>query len=230
MRVSSKNVAVVSVFAALHAVLYLSSFELWRSWSIYLEPIEGIILGPWIGFATAFIGSLVARTIKPTDLWMFGIIAEPVSVMACGFIAKKQWKPLMAIYVFMLGAYFIHPFGRWLPVWTILDILLALVLIIPVTKICRNLFKEDNRSLSFTVPRVAFVGTVTDALTRVFLLIPIGLYAVFGWPAETVYTMFVLGAADSYVEDVLVVVVSSIIGTSLIAALKKILEIKQPLS
>jgi hypothetical protein len=161
---------------------------------------------------------------------MFGVIAEPVGVMACGFIAKKQWKPLMAIYVFMLGAYFLHPFGRWLPVWTILDILLALVIIIPVTKICKNLFQENNRFLPFKVPLVAFIGTVTDALTRVFLLIPIGLYAVFGWSAETVYYMFVLGAADSYVEDILVIVISSIIGTSLIAALKSILEIKQPLS
>jgi hypothetical protein len=175
-------------------------------------------------------GSLVARAIKPSDLWMFGIIAEPVGVMACGFVAKKQWKPLLAIYVFMLVAYFIHPFGRWLPLWTILDIPVALVLIFPVTKMCRNIFKEDNRFLPFTVPLVAFIGTVTDALTRIFLLIPFGLYAIFGLQAETVYYMFVSGAAYSYVEDVLVVVVSSVIGAPLIAALKRILEIKQPLS
>jgi len=230
MRGSSKKMALVSVFAALHAALYLPSFELWRSWSIYLEPIEGIILGPWVGFASAFIGSLVARAIKPSDLWMFGIIAEPIGVMACGFIAKKQWKPLLVIYVLMLGAYFVHPFGRWLPLWTILDVLVALVLIFPVAEMCRNLFKEDNRFLPLTVPLVAFIGTVTDALTRVFLLIPVGLYTVFGWSAETVYYIFILGAANSYIEDILVIVVSSIIGAPLIAALKRILEIKQPLS
>jgi len=230
MRVSSKKIALVSVFAALHAVLYLPSFELWRSWSIYLEPVEGIILGPWVGFASAFVGSMAARAVKPSELWLFGVIAEPLGVMACGFIAKKQWKPLLAIYVFMLGAYFAHPFGRWFPLWTILDILAALVLIFPMTMMSKRLFEENNRFLPFTFPLVAFIGTVTDALTRVFLLVPVGLYAVFGWPAETVYSMFILGAADSYIEDILVITVSFIIGAPLIAALKKILALKQPLS
>ncbi len=47
------------------------SFGLWRNWAIYLEPIEGVILGPWADFLTAFLGSVVARFIKPIDLWMF---------------------------------------------------------------------------------------------------------------------------------------------------------------
>jgi hypothetical protein len=230
MRVSSKSVVLVSIFAALHAALYLSSFELWRSWSIYLEPIEGIILGPWVGFASALVGSMVARAVKPSELWLFGIIAEPVGVMVCGFIAKKQWKPPLAIYAFMLGAYFVHPFGRWLPLWTVLDIIAALVLIYPVTEMCGSIFKEDNRLLPFMIPLVAFIGTVTDALTRVFLLIPVGLYAVFGWPAQTVYYIFVLGATDSYIEDILIIAVSFIIGAPLVVALRRILGMEQPLS
>ena len=230
MRVSSKKIALVSVFAALHAVLYLPSFELWRSWCVYLEPIEGVVLGPWIGFASAFVGSMAARAVKPSELWLFGVVAEPLGVMACGFVAKKQWKPLLAIYTFMLGAYFAHPYGRWFPLWTILDILGALVLIFPVTIMGKRLFEENNRYLPFIFPLVAFIGTVTDSLTRIFLLVPVGLYAVFGWPAEMVYSMFILGAADSYIEDILVIAVSFIIGAPLIAALKKVLALKQPLS
>jgi predicted membrane protein len=230
MRVSSKKIALLSIFAALHAVLYLLSFELWRSWSIYLEPIEGVVLGPWVGFASAFVGSMAARAVRSSELWLFGVIAEPLGVMACGFIAKKQWKPLLAIYVFMLGAYFAHPYGRWFPLWTILDVLGALVLIFPVTIMGKRLFEENNRYLPLIFPLVAFIGTVTDSLTRIFLLVPIGLYAVFGWPAVTVYSMFILGAADSYIEDILVIIVSLIIGAPLIAALKKVLALKQPLS
>ena len=230
MRVSSKKIALVSVFAALHAVLYLPSFELWRSWSIYLEPIEGVILGPWVGFASALVGSLAARAVKPTEFWLFGVVAEPLGVMACGFIAKKQWKPLLAIYVLMLGAYFAHPFGRWFPLWTILDVLAALALIFPVTVISKSLFKENSRSLLFTFPLVAFIGTVTDSLARIFLLVPVGMYAVLGWPAETVYSAFIFGAAGSYIEDISVIAVSFIIGAPLIVALKKALALKQPLS
>jgi hypothetical protein len=229
LNLSSKSIALVGVFAALHAMLYLS-YEIWRSWSIYLEPIEGVILGPWIGFLSAFIGSVVGRAIKPTPLWMFGIIAEPLGVLACGLIVKKQWKPLLAVYAFMLGAYFMHPLGRELPLWTILDILAAFVLIYPAARLSRSFFEEDSRHLFLLMPLVAFIGAATDALARVFLLIPAGLYAAFGWSPEQVYAIFITGAMDSYKEDIIVVIASLIVIKPLLAALKKLPGIKYPLS
>lgn len=230
LHLSTKKVAFVGVFAALHVILYFMSFGLWRNWAIYLEPIEGIVLGPWAGFSAAFIGSLVARAIKPIDVWMFGIIAEPMGVLATGFLAKGKWKPVIVIYAIMLTAYFAHPFGTWLPLWTILDILLALALIYPAAKLSKSLFREDVKLLPIALILVSFVATALDALTRVFLLIPVGLYNVFGWPPEAVYYIFITGAIDSYIEDVLVVIVSFLIGVPLLVALKRILGLKQPLS
>jgi len=229
IRLSTKCAALGGVFSAVHVVLYVTSFDLWRNWAIYLEPLEGILLGPWLGFLVAFLGSLVARMIKPIDLWMFGVIAEPVGVLACGLLAEKRWKPLAVIYAVMLSAYFIHPFGRWLPLWTILDILVAFILIYPVAKMFKSLFEEDLKRLPMSLALVSFIGTVTDALTRVFLLIPAGLYMLFGWPAEAVYLTFVAGATYSYVEDVLVVAVSCLVGVPLLAALRKT-GFKYPLS
>jgi len=72
---STKSVALIGVFAALHVILYFMSFGLWRNWAIYLEPLEGIVLGTWAGFSAALTGSIVARTIKPIDVWMFGVVA-----------------------------------------------------------------------------------------------------------------------------------------------------------
>lgn len=224
----STMVGMVSVFAALHAILYFLSFDLWRSWAIYLEPVEGIILGPWMGFSAALIGSITARMIKPIDLWMFGIIAEPLGVLATGFLAKGRWKPVMAIYVVMLTAYFIHPLGRLLPLWTILDILAAFFLVYPVAKLSKNLKKDVSR-LPVSVP-LFFIGTATDALTRVFLLIPVGLYAFFGWTYSSVQGVFIVGAIYSYVEDVQVVLVSFLVGTPLIFALRRIPGFSFPLS
>jgi len=229
-RLSTKNVAFVGVFAALHVILYFMSFGLWRNWAIYLAPIEGIVLGPWAGFSAALIGSVVARAIKPIDVWMFGIVAEPLGVLAAGFLAKGRWRPVIAVYAVMLTAYFIHPFGRWLPLWTILDILLAFVLIYPVAKMSKNLFEENVKRLPISLVLVSFIGTVTDALTRVFLLIPAGFYMFFGWPPEVVYSIFVMGAVDSYIEDVLVVIVSLVVGVPLLLALRRILGLKHPLS
>ena len=229
-RLLTKNVSLVGVFAALHVILYFMSFGLWRNWAIYLEPIEGIVLGPWAGFSAALIGSIVARMIKPVDVWMFGIVAEPMGVLACGLLAKRRWKPVIAIYAFMLTAYFVHPFGRWLPLWTILDILLAFALIYPVAKMSKSLFEENVKRLPISLILLSFIGTATDALARVFLLIPAGLYMVFGWPPEGVYFIFVAGAIDSYIEDVLVVGVSILVGTPLLAALRKIPGLKYLLS
>ena len=118
LKYSSKKslmISLIGLFAALHVTLYFWSFGLWRNWAIYLEPIEGIVLGPWAGFSAALIGSIAARAVKPVDVWMFGIIAEPLGVLACGFLSKGKWKPVIGIYGVMLAAYFIHPFGRWLP-------------------------------------------------------------------------------------------------------------------
>jgi len=229
-RLSTKNVAFVGVFAASQVILYFMSFGLWRNWAIYLEPIEGIVLGPWAGFSAALIGSVVARAIKPTDVWMFGIVAEPLGVLAAGFLAKGQWRPVISIYAVMLTAYFVHPIGRWLPLWTILDILLAFALIYPVAKMSKRLFEENIKHLPIYLVMVSFIATVMDALTRVFLLIPVGLYMFFGWPPEGVYSIFVMGAVDSYIEDVLVVIVSLVVGVPLLLALRRILGLKHPLS
>lgn len=229
MLLSAKTISLVGIFAALHVILYYISSVLWRSWSVYLEPIIGIILGPWTGFLAAFIGSIAARIIKPSEFWMFGIIAEPIGAMICGFLVKGRWRPAAAIYAIMLAAYFIHPLGRWLPLWTILDILLAFALIYPASKLGEKMFEENIRHLSIGLILVSFIGIVADALTRIFLLIPVGLYAFFGWTPEAVYYVFTIEAVKSFIEDALIVAVSFLVNVPLLAALRNV-KIKIPLS
>lgn len=228
MKLSSRTIALTSVFAALHAVLYLLSFGLWRNWAIYLTPIEGLVLGPWAGFSAAVIGSIVGRMIKPVDFWMFGVVAEPLGVMTSGFLAKGKWKPVMAMYGVMLMAYFVHPLGRWLPLWTILDIILAFVLIYPVAKLSHKLYENVGR-LPISV-LISFIGTVADALTRIFMLIPVGLYAFFAMTDDIVLDVFVTGAIYSYIEDAQVVIISFLVGVPLLFALRRIPGFKYPIT
>ncbi|MCK4320041.1 hypothetical protein KAW11_00355, partial [Candidatus Bathyarchaeota archaeon] len=61
-----------------------------------------------------------------------------------------------------------------------------------------------------------------DSLTRVFLLVPVGLYDFFGWPPEVVYVVFVEGAVVSYMEDALVVAIALLVGVPLLMALRKL--------
>lgn len=218
----SLQASLTAVFAALHAVLYFISFGLWRNWGIYLESIEGIILGPKIGFFAAFLGSLIARMLRPDAFWMFGIIAEPISVLMVGLLARAKWKPVLAAYAIMLSAYFVHPFGRALPLWTILDILFALLLVYPAAKFSRNLFKTDIKRLSIALILVSFVCIATDSLVRVFLLVPCGLHDLFFKGFEELYTVFVFAAVDSYIEDLIVVAVSFLVGVPLMISVSKL--------
>ncbi len=224
-------IALTAVFAGLHAVLYfLTPPILWRNWAIYLEPIEGIILGPVAGFFAALFGSVIGRTIKPTDptMFIFGVIAEPVAVLVCGMLARGKWQTALPVYAAALIAYFAHPFGRWFPLWTVADVLLALVLIYPAARIGKWVSESNVRRLAVSLLLISFVGVATDALMRVFLLVPAGLHTLFTSNPDVVYGIFVAGAVDSFIEDALVVVISLLVGVPLLSALQKIPEIKYP--
>jgi hypothetical protein len=226
----TQKIALTAIFAALHAVLFLPEGP-WRSFVIYLMPIEGVVLGPAIGFSAALMGSVIARLIKPSMWWMFGLVAEPIGVMAAGFLAKGRWKEITLVYGVMLIAYFAHPYGRMLPLWTILDLLIAFVLMYPVSKIGKWLWTEDAKRLPIALLLIAFVSTVADSLTRVFLLVPGGLYEFFGLSYDALaYEWFIPGAIGSYIEDVLVSIATLIAGVPLLISLRKILHLKQPLS
>jgi len=227
---------IVAVFAALHATLYLLPFPSWRNWAIFLLPIEGIILGPSAGFLAAFIGSGLGRIfgiiLKPDYFWMFGIVAEPLGVLAAGFLAKGKWKPVMAIYLAMFGAYFIHPlyFGQMLPMWTVVDIPIALILIYPAAKFGKFIYEKNSLHLTLASALIFFVGTMADSLTRVFLFIPARLYQLFGLSFEALFDIFVIGAIQSFVEDGLAIIMSIVIGVPLIIALRKFPAFKYPLT
>jgi hypothetical protein len=76
----------------------------------------------------------------------------------CGFLAKKQWKPVAMIYATMLGGFFLHPLGRQLPLWRIIDILIALILVHPATRISRSIFETNTECLTIPLATISFVG------------------------------------------------------------------------
>jgi hypothetical protein len=218
----SVRIALISIFGALHAVLYLISFGLWRNLAIYLAPIEGIILGPGAGFLAAFLGSSIPRIAMLDPLFIFGIVAEPVSVLSVGWLSRGKWKPVLAIYAAMLSAYFLHPLGRQLPLWTIIDILVALFIIYPAAKLSKYLFGKNVKRLSIAFVSLAFICTATDALARIFLLIPIGLHVLVFPDFNVLQTVFIGSALSSYVEDAIVILVSLFAGVPMLIATSKL--------
>ena len=71
-----------------------------------------------------------------------------------------------------------------------------------------------------TLILISFVTVAFDSLVRIFLFIPIGLHNIlFQLDFNTLYGIFIAGAVDSYIEDLLVVIVSLLIGVPLLRTL-----------
>ncbi len=211
MQMNSRILGLLSVFASLHVVLYLLPFSLWRNWAVYLAPLEGIILGPQVGFFSALLGSSIGRLIRPDAMWMFGIVAEPLSVFAVGHLSRARWKLVLLVYAVLLSGYFFNPLGQSLPLWTIADILLAFLLIIPTARIAKNLVVKKDKRILLSVALLAFVCSATDSLARIFILVPGGLYTLFFDGYESLLMVFVGSAVGSFIEDFLIVIVSLLI-------------------
>jgi len=77
---------------------------------------------------------------------MFGVVAEPLGGYGSGSSSQKRWKEIQLIYGVMLGVYFLHPYGRMLPLWTVLDLLIAFVVIYPTSKIGGWVWKEQAKN------------------------------------------------------------------------------------
>jgi hypothetical protein len=161
---------------------------------------------------------------------MFGIFAEPLSVLAAGFLVRGAWKPVAAIYAVIFSAYFASPLGRGLPVWPLADALIALCLIYPAAKLSKNLFSENVRLLPLSLAIVSFITVATDGLARVFLLVPAGLYSLFFATQDAVFSAFVSGGVESFIEDVLVIIVSIVVGIPIVLSLRKVMNLREPIS
>jgi hypothetical protein len=161
---------------------------------------------------------------------MFGIVAEPLSVMSAGFLTRGKGGPVIAVYAVMLAAYFISPMGQSLPFWPMLDTIAAVCLVYPAAKLSKNLFSENVNLLPVSLIIVSFITVATDGLTRVFLFIPAGLYSVLGMSPATAAFTFVAGGVDSFIEDALVVLITLVVGVPILLALRKVLDLRKPLS
>lgn len=226
-RKTSVIVSLVAVFAALHTVLGAMP-GIWRSWMILIQPIEGVLLGPYAGFLAALIGSVLSRFVRPRVpiMLVFGL-GEPVGAMVAGLAYKSMYSGILLLYAVMLGAYFLHPLGRKLPAWCLWDVYLAFILTVVLFLVrswARNLDKRARLVIA------AILGNEADVLTRIFLFIPLELYKVLGVSEEALPAIWVAGAFETPIELGLTVLAAVVGGIPLLTALDKSRVIEYPVT
>ena len=228
----SRFVSLVAVFAALNVVcdslvgLPWISSGVWYSWIFIAEPITGIVLGPYAGFLSSFIGVMIGHFIYFRGPYEFLFtLGAPLGTMICGFMFKRNWKAVLTCYTVLFTIYFVTPVAWQLPIWGMWDVYLAYVtLLIASVVMTRNDSWNLNASwLPSTVVLSAFIGLEADVLFRIFVFVPGQTYRLFyDYSVETLRLIWVEGAAETPIKVALSTLITAVIGPPIIKAVRKI--------
>ena len=99
MKLSSRQVAVIAIFAAIYAVVSrLPGIPMIGGGGKIepvniLDPIVGILLGPWIGGLTSLLGNFVAWIIPSVSFYgMLNLPTGPIAAIVSGSLARNTNK------------------------------------------------------------------------------------------------------------------------------------------
>jgi hypothetical protein len=220
---STKGIALVAVFAALHTVLSSLPYTITIgvSGSITLgvvsAPLIGIILGPIAGGLAVLIGSVIAMFINPAGA-IFGFLSflpATLGAIGAGFTITKRGYVAGAIILASILLFYSHPFGRAAYFYPFLHIIAAIVAFAFSTRLAVWSTKPaDMKKLSLGVPIAAFVGTLTDHIFGSGLAI---------WYFSPVLTAEVWNSVMFIypIERMVAVIITSLIALPLYYSLKK---------
>jgi hypothetical protein len=207
MKLTTKNIALMAAFAALFYVSSLvSPFipavgipEITIKLEALLASVFGLVMGPYLGFLTAFLGALLTWVLPPSGGTSFGLpflLSPPLNALVVGLIFYKKWKYAFAAFAVLIAAFwFLPPSQPLTEFWYIgvavtWDKIIALALIFPVVKLAR--FKTLKMQLLFYF-LLAFIGNQADNMwgSDIFA-VPLVHEGIFGTSLETVRFLFVV--------------------------------------
>jgi len=238
----TRLLVLVSLFASLHGILAALP-GIWgppdvaRSFVIFVESIEGIILGPAMGFLSGSIGCVLGRMIRPREEGFLLSVAfgmgEPMAALIAGLMFRRKWPLVLLAYSVMLGIFLIDPltWSARLPLWSIWNTFLASLLILPTHIVVRRSLehRENAKMLGPAVCLTTFISTEADMLFRIFLLVPLGFYAIYPIPVEILPAVFVMGAIVTPIEAALSMFFGTILAVPILLAIERSKVIQWPL-
>ena len=206
MKITTRQVALMAIFAALYFVLsfitpYIPALgvpEIKISLEALIATIFGLILGPYLGAAAAFIGALISWTFTgmfPSNLPF--LFSPPLNALVSGLIFYNRWKWGFTAFGILIIAFLFTPpvtplTENWLIALAVLfDKVIALFLILPLVKFSKQLSAAKGTAFFFTL---AFIGNQMDNMWGSFIFATPIVYAspFFGMDVVTVRGLFLL--------------------------------------
>ena len=236
VKLSAQNVALVAVFAALYYVLSLITPyvpavaipEIKISLEALIATIFGIILGPYLGALTAFVGALVAWTLPPGSMSPYGmpfLLSPPMNALVTGLIYYKKWKAGFLAFCLLIIAFLFTPPVQPLPqnfhvgIAVLWDKVIALLLILPCVIFAKQL--STSKTLPFLYFLLAFIGNQADNMWgSLAFATPLVYEGIFGLPLDAVRFLFVVSPFVYPVIRLVQAVIATFVAVPLTKALK----------
>jgi len=235
MKLTTKNIALMAVFAALYYVASLvSPFipavgvpEITIKLEALIASIFGLLMGPYLGFLTALLGALVAWVLPPSGGISYGLpflLSPPLNALVVGFIFYKKWKYAFVVLAsLILVFWFLPPSQPLSEFWyvglaTAWDKIIALALIFPVVKLAR--FKSLKLQPLFYF-LLAFIGNQADNMWGADIFaVPIVYEGIFAYSLEAVRVAFVVSPFIYPAIRIIQSIIAAIIAVPLLKALE----------
>lgn len=235
MKLKAKDIALMAAFAALFYVTSLiSPFipavgipEITIKLEALLASIFGLVMGPYLGFLTGFLGALVTWVLPPSGGSSFGLpflLSPPLNALVVGLIFYKKWKYAFAVFAILVIAFWFSP-----PVQPLTDFwyvglavtwdkIIAVALIFPVVKLAK--FTTLRMQLLFYF-LLAFIGNQADNMWgSLIFTVPVVHEGIFATSLETVRFLFVISPFVYPIVRIIQAVIVMVIAIPLMRALE----------
>jgi hypothetical protein len=175
---TTKNVALAAIFAALYYVLSIATVNISApgvsavqiSIAALVATVFGLVLGPYLGAFAAFLGAFVAWTLPPSGMAIYGLpflLSPPLNALVSGSIYYKKWPIGFGAFAALIIAFmFTEPVQPLTQNWFIalavlFDKIPALLLIIPLV-VFTKWFAASEKGMYAFFFILGFVGNQVD--------------------------------------------------------------------
>ena len=223
MKLSTVDISLIAVFAALQALLTIFPFTITIGVSgqitlgVVGASLIGILLGPVIGGLAVLIGSFVGVFLNPAGaiFGVFTIIPPFFGAVGAGCVKVKRGYVAGSVILASLLVFFAHPFGREVLIYPWLHIVAMIAAFSPLAYVAGSTFSSSESTKPILgIVMAAFVGVLTDHITGSALAI---WYFSPSLTPEIWYSiMFVYP-----VERIVALILASIIATPVYYSLRK---------
>jgi hypothetical protein len=236
VKLSTRHLALVAVFSALYYVLSLVSPKIpsigLPDIKIQLEAliasVFGLVLGPYLGALSAFMGAFVTWILPPAGMTPTGIpflLSPPLNALTVGLIFYRKWKWAFILLGLLIVTFLFLPPSQplssyyFVPAAVVWDKVIALFLIIPSVFLGQKLGRKRLIPILFFM--ICFIGNQADNMwgSDAFGL-PIVYNGIFSIPLEGVRTAFVISPFIYPAIRLVQATIGMAIATPLMAALR----------